>query len=600
MISQRELQFVLFDVLELDQLRFATGTPSAGELREVARDVLDTAEKLADSTLAPCAARLDIDEPYIENGRVVLPDETHAALSQLADGGFIAMAFNEQDGGLNLPFSLSQACAALFAAANVSVYSYALLSQGAANLIVNFGSDAQRKRWVPDMLAGRIFGTMCLSEPHAGSSLADITTLASPRDDGRFSLRGNKMWISGGEHELGSNIVHLVLARTPGAPAGIKGISLFLVPRFRDTASREANGVSLISLNHKMGWRGHVNTALAFGDEGECIGELIGTLHQGLSYMFLMMNEARVTVGLCATAIGFAGFQYALTYATERRQGRKPGERDPASRQVPIIEHADVKRMLLAQKAWVEGSLDLVMYCAKLVDLLRSEHDESNRSRTALMLDLLTPIAKSWPAEYALEANKLAIQVAGGAGYTRDLPLERLYRDNRLNPIHEGAYGIHGIDLLGRKVAMQHGAALKAWAEEIEQTITDAMPFESLQAMRQDLHAAKEEVLVVTQSLLEAQLAGHSERALANATLYLDAFGGVTVAWRWLTRALVATRLLSTQEQPRDEYQDAAFLKGKIKACEYFRRYELPRYLVNLRLTGTLEATPISMRVEEY
>jgi alkylation response protein AidB-like acyl-CoA dehydrogenase len=600
MIPQRELQFALFDVLELDQLPFITGTASGSELRDIARDVLDTAEKLAQSTLAPCAARLDIEEPHVKDGRVVLPNETRVALERLAAGGFIAMAFDEQDGGLNLPFSLSQACASLFAAANVSVYSYALLTQGAANLIVHFGSEAQRQRWVPDMLAGRVFGTMCLSEPQAGSSLADITTLATPRQDGRFTLRGQKMWISGGEHELGDNIVHLVLARTPDAPPGVRGISLFLVPRFRDATTRQRNGVSLIGLNHKMGWRGHVNTALAFGETDECVGELIGSLHQGLSYMFLMMNEARVTVGLCASAIGFAGYQYALRYAGERRQGRKPWERNAHSEQIPIIEHADVKRMLLAQKVWVEGSLDLVLFCAKLVDVLRSESATAVKQQAALLLDLLTPIAKSWPAEYALEANKLAIQVAGGAGYTRDLPLERLYRDNRLNPIHEGALGIHGLDLLGRKVAMQDGAALDVWTAEIDQTIEAARSFDSLQPMANDLAAAKTQLRAVTQRLIALQRAGEPERALANATLYLDAFGGITVAWRWLARALVATQKLSAEGRDINNRHETSFFQGKIKACEYFRCYELPRCLANLQLVGAVDTTPLSMHVAEY
>lgn len=595
----RELEFTLFDVLALESLYTSSDPGNAQELRSTAQDVLSAAEKLARTTLAPCAAQLDAQEPFVRDGRVILPEATGAALEELATGGFIAMAFDEVDEGLALPFSLSQACAALFAAANVSVYSYALLTQGAANLLVHFGSDAQRARWVPKMLAGRVYGTMCLSEPQAGSSLADITTLATPRADGRYSLRGRKMWISGGEHELGENIVHLVLARTPDAPPGVKGISLFLVPRFRDSDSREKNGVSLIGLNHKMGWRGHVNTALAFGDEDECVGELIGSLHQGLSYMFLMMNEARITVGLCASAIGFAGYQYALNYALERRQGRRLGERDPLSPQVPLIEHADVKRMLLAQKAWVEGSLDLVLYCAKLVDEIRTSSDDHVKQQATLLLDLLTPVAKSWPAEYALEANKLAIQVAGGAGYTRDLPLERLYRDNRLNPIHEGALGIHGLDLLGRKVSIQQGAALHAWSARIDQTIRDASQFNTLFTLCADLQSTKARLLAVTDQLLTLQRKGEPEKALANATLYLDAFGTLTVAWRWLARATVALQRLpsTTPEAPTPEQ---AFFLGKVTACEYFRRYELSRCRATLDLVEAADTPIIGISPAEF
>jgi len=418
-IPLRELQFDLFEVLGLAQ------SPST---RETFQAVLEAAARLADEQFAPYAALADRQEPYVEQGRVVLPVELSNAMRSLADGGFLAAPFAEEYGGLALPFSLSQACGSLFAAANVGFHSYAMLTQGAANLLVHFGSEAQRDYWVPRMLAGRVYGTMCLSEPQAGSSLADITTLATPRSDARYSLRGRKMWISGGEHELGENIVHLVLARTPDAPPGVKGISLFLVPRYREADGRASNGVTLIGLNHKMGWRAHVNTALAFGDSEECIGELVGDLHHGLAYMFLMMNEARVSVGLSGAAIGFAGYRYALQYARERRQGRSLVNRDPRSAQVALIEHPDVRRMLLSQKAWVEGALDLLLYCANLVDISRSADEAVARDEAAMLLDLLTPIAKSWPAEFGLEANKLAIQVAGGAGYTRDLPLERLYR----------------------------------------------------------------------------------------------------------------------------------------------------------------------------
>lgn len=599
-VPLKELEFTLLDVLGLDRCEPDQNATASTSSRETVLEVLASAEKLALNTLAPSAQQLDINEPRIESGHVILPPETGQALRQLADGGFVAMSFAEEDGGLGLPFSLSQGCAALFASANVSIYSYALLTQGAANLIVHFGSPEQRSRWVPELLEGRAFGTMCLSEPHAGSSLADISTVATPRSDGRFSLRGRKMWISGGEHELSDNIVHLVLARTPDAPPGVKGISLFLVPRFRDAKTREGNGVTLIGLNHKMGWRGHVNTALAFGDQDECIGELIGSLHQGLSYMFLMMNEARVTVGLCAAAIGFSGFQYSLSYAKERPQGRKISERNPRSRQVPIIEHADVKRMLLAQKVFSEGSLDLVLYCARLVDQLRACPDKSQQQRSALLLDLLTPIAKSWPGEYALEANKLAIQVAGGAGYTRDLPLERLYRDNRLNPIHEGTLGIHGLDLLGRKVSMQGGAAMLILQQEIEQTLRASEAYPSLQLMCRDLKRALNQLLEVTQILVAAQKNGDAEGALANATLYLDAFGGITVAWRWLARAQIAAHKIQMHSNTPTANGDKNFFQGKIKACEYFRRYELPRYLTELELVSALEKTPLNMLDTEF
>ena len=576
-IPLRELQFDLFEVLGLAQ------SPST---RETFQAVLEAAARLADEQFAPYAALADRQEPYVEQGRVVLPVELSNAMRSLADGGFLAAPFAEEYGGLALPFSLSQACGSLFAAANVGFHSYAMLTQGAANLLVHFGSEAQRDYWVPRMLAGRVYGTMCLSEPQAGSSLADITTLATPRSDARYSLRGRKMWISGGEHELGENIVHLVLARTPDAPPGVKGISLFLVPRYREADGRASNGVTLIGLNHKMGWRAHVNTALAFGDSEECIGELVGDLHHGLAYMFLMMNEARVSVGLSGAAIGFAGYRYALQYARERRQGRSLVNRDPRSAQVALIEHPDVRRMLLSQKAWVEGALDLLLYCANLVDISRFADEAVARDEAAMLLDLLTPIAKSWPAEFGLEANKLAIQVAGGAGYTRDLPLERLYRDNRLNHIHEGAWGIHGLDLLGRKAALHGGAAFDLWRRTILLTIDSTMPIEELRESATLLRELTDLASETTKHVMERQGAGEIERALTNATIYLDAIGTITVGWRWLERARIAITDLRNESRSSDEQE---FLRGKLFAARHFFAQDIPRARAQLGIVASFD-----------
>ena len=576
-IPLRELQFDLFDVLGL------AGSPST---RETFQAVLEAAATLADEQFAPHAALADRQEPYLDQGRVVLPVELSNAMRALAEGGFLATSFAEEHGGLGLPFTLSQACGSLLAAANVGFHSYAMLTQGAANLLVHFGSEVQRRHWIPRMLDGRVYGTMCLSEPQAGSSLADITTMASPRPDGRYSLRGRKMWISGGEHELGENIVHLVLARTPDAPPGVKGISLFLVPRFREESGRVPNGVSLIGLNHKMGWRAHVNTALAFGDSEECIGELVGTLHHGLAYMFLMMNEARVSVGLSAAAIGFAGYDYALRYARERRQGRSLVNRDPRSAQVALVEHPDVRRMLLSQKAWVEGALDLLLYCANLVDVTRSEGDTAARDEAAMLLDLLTPIAKSWPAEYGLEANKLAIQVAGGAGYTRDLPLERLYRDNRLNHIHEGAWGIHGLDLLGRKVSLHGGAAFDLWCRTISRTIDSSASIEGLRESATVLGELLKLAREATQRVMERQRAGEVERALTNATIYLDAIGTITVGWRWLERASIAMIQLRNESLSQSERD---FLQGKVFAAQHFFAQDIPRARAQLGIVASFD-----------
>jgi hypothetical protein len=383
-----------------------------------------------------------------------------------------------------------------------------------------------------------------------------------------------------------------VLAKLPGAPAGVKGISLFAVPRDRvddDAAVGEPNDVRLVGLNHKMGWRGTTNAVLSFGERGACRAELVGEPHRGLEYMFQMMNAARIGVGTNAVALGYAAYLEALVYARERPQGRPVAAKDPSAPPVPILRHADVRRMLLAQKCWVEGGLSLVLYCARLADDERTAEDAAERARCRGLLELLTPIAKSWPSEFCLEANKLAIQVHGGYGYTRDFPVERLYRDNRLNHIHEGTHGIHGLDLLGRKVALQGGAALRELFRQMAATSATAATSVALAPHGNALSAAAADVGATTARIMEA-MGNNAELALANATLYLDALGHVVVAWRWLEQALAAENAL-----PAAAGADGDFLAGKLAACQFFFRYELPRTVPQLSLLRALDDTTLTI-----
>ncbi|MQA63574.1 MAG: acyl-CoA dehydrogenase, partial [Actinophytocola sp.] len=460
------------------------------------------------------------------------------------------------------------------------------------NLLLTYGSEQQIDAYVRPMIEGRFFGTMCLSEPQAGSSLADITTRAEPQPDGTYRLFGNKMWISGGDHDLSENIVHLVLAKIPGGPAGVKGISLFLVPKFlvdADGVVGERNDVVLAGLNHKMGYRGTTNTMLNFG-EGKhqplgapgAVGYLVGERNQGLSAMFHMMNEARIGVGSGAMALGYTGYLKSLAYARERPQGRPLAGKDPAAPQVPIIEHADVRRMLLAQKSYVEGALALTLYCGRLVDEERTAASEPERARAHLLLDTLTPIAKSWSSQWCLEANNLAIQVLGGYGYTREYDVEQHYRDNRLNPIHEGTHGIQGLDLLGRKVVMNDGAGLQALSAAIGATIAQATEAGGeLAEFGAHLRASIERVGAVTMALWQP---GDVEGALANASVYLEAVGHIVVAWIWLEQALAA------------EGKVGEFYDGKRQAARYFFRWELPKTGPQLDLLESLDRTPLDMR----
>ncbi|RST84928.1 acyl-CoA dehydrogenase [Aquibium carbonis] len=593
-IDRADLAFQLHDVLGLARL---SAIPRFADYdREAMDGVLETAERIAMEHFLPHAARLDEHEPTFVDGKVEMDGAVADALAVYRDAGFFGGAFDVEWGGTQMPETLRVAAAFVFSMANISTSAYPFLTVGAARLIESFGTDAQKERYLRPMVAGRFFGTMCLSEPQAGSSLADITTRAEPQEDGSYLMVGRKMWISGGDQEISDNIVHLVLARIPDGPAGVKGISLFIVPKRivgEDGTPGERNGVSLAGLNHKMGYRGTTNTLLNFGEDGPCRGELLGEAHHGLSYMFQMMNEARIGVGMGATALAAAGYRASLAYARERPQGRPAGAKDPATPQVPIIQHADIRRLLLAQKAAVEGALALCLYCADLVDRAHGDREAAIAKEEALLLDLLTPIAKSWPSEFCLEANKHAIQILGGYGYTRDYPVERLYRDNRLNPIHEGTHGIQGLDLLGRKVGMGGGASVKALAGRIMADVSAAHQIASLEAFAEMLATELAETVATTRRLAVAT-ANEPRLALANATIYLDMFGHVVIAWMWLRQATVAARKLA------EGSGDENFLNGKLSACRYFFTYELPKARTQRALLESLDDTTLAMKQEWF
>ncbi|MBB4210119.1 butyryl-CoA dehydrogenase [Rhodothalassium salexigens DSM 2132] len=573
-VNRRDLAFQLYEVLDAEAL---TSYPRfADHGRDTFDAVIDTAERLALDKFAPHAAKADAEEPRFDGQRVHMIPEIGQALDAYVAAGFMAAHRDEADGGMALPWTIAQACAALFTGANASTTAYPFLTIAAANLLSVHGNRDQRSRYLQPMLEGRFFGTMCLSEPQAGSSLGDIRTRAEPMGAGRYRLKGAKMWISGGDHELSETIVHLVLARLPDAPPGVKGISLFIVPKHHvDDAGQVGarNDVALAGLNHKMGYRGTTNCLLNFGERDGAVGELVGEPHKGLSYMFHMMNEARVGVGLGATMMGYAGYLYSLDYARNRPQGRRPDQKDPASPPVAIIEHADVRRMLMQQKVYVEGALALTLHCARLIDQRDQTEDAEARAALVRLLDILTPIAKAWPSEYCLDANRLAIQVLGGYGYTRDYPVERLYRDNRLNPIHEGTNGIQGLDLLGRKAMIDGGAAFKALMAEIEATLAAAEAVHAVAPLRNALARLARRAALITADLGRLAAGGDVATALANSTPYLDMMGHTVIGWMWLRQALVAAAALDAGPAAGDR----AFYEGKLAAARFFAAQEIPR-----------------------
>jgi butyryl-CoA dehydrogenase len=592
LLSSRNLAFELYEVLDAEALtqreRFSEHS------RETFDAAIATARTIAEKFFAPHNRKNDENEPRYENGEAVLIPEVKPAVDAFLEAGFLNAARDFEAGGMQLPTLLSQACFAHFQSANAASTSYPFLTMGAANLIENFGSEEQKQRFLQPMIEGRFFGTMALTEPHAGSSLSDIRTRAEPAEDGSYRLRGNKIFISGGDHPLSENIVHLVLAKLPDAPPGVKGISLFIVPKFLvndDGSLGRRNDVILAGLFHKMGWRGTTSTALNFGDNGQCVGYLVGKPHQGLSYMFQMMNEARIGVGMGAVMLGYAGYLYSLEYARERPQGRLPDSKNPESAPVSIIQHADVKRMLLTQKAYVEGSFDLGLYAARLFDDTQTGETEEQRKLAHELLDLLTPIVKSWPSEFCLKANELAIQILGGHGYTREYPVEQYYRDNRLNPIHEGTHGIQSLDLLGRKLAQNGGAGLKQLIRLIADTCERAQAHESLVTLRQPLEQLVARLQAVTLELLTDLAQGKVTATLANSALYLKAFGHTVIGWRWLEQAIRAQEGLA-----KGNPADVDFYKGKLQAARYFLTWEVPACHHELAILHARDDVCLSMQ----
>ncbi|MDQ6881884.1 MAG: acyl-CoA dehydrogenase [Pseudomonadota bacterium] len=609
------LDFLLYDWLGAESLtrreRFADHS------RETFDAVLDTCERIAREKYAPYNRTVDTEEPRFDGEKVILPQATHDAHKAYAESGMLGAAQDYDEGGMQLPYTIEAAANSFFGLASVSIGS-ALLTKGNANLLLVHGTEMQKAVFARNELGGRFSGTMCLSEPQAGSSLSDITTRAVPDGTGfesdplgaRYRLRGNKMWISAGEHELTENIIHLVLAKIPGADgkliAGTRGISLFIVPKKMVDAEGQLTGVrndvALAGLNHKLGWRGTTNTLLNFGEgkfpvpsaggglDGQgagAVGYLVGKPHEGLRCMFHMMNEARIGVGTAAVVLGLAGYYASLDYAKNRPQGRPVGSagKDPAQPQVRIIEHADVKRMLLAQKSYCEGALALELYCARLVDEQHTAEPLA-ADEARLLLEVLTPIAKSWPSEWCLEANSLAIQVHGGYGYTRDFPVEQYWRDNRLNMIHEGTHGIQAADLLGRKVLLEGGKGLQLLAARINATIDRAI---QQPALAEDASALGQALQQVGSATRSAWATGDAGEALANAVPYMQAFGHMVLAWIWLDVALVAIVAPS-----------AAAREGRLRAERFFFRYELPKIGAWLQVVASRDPTCAGMPEEAF
>ncbi len=569
-VSQRNMEFMVHEVLNTEGLTQYSYFEDHG--REAFDLVLDTAVKIAQGLLRPSLKIMDQDPPKLVNGRVRVQAIVRDFMKEFGEGGWISATAPYELEGQQLPQVMKASSSFIFAAANYSASVYPMLTTGAAHLIESFGSEELKRTYIPKMFSGEWQGTMAMTEPQAGSSLSDIITQAEPTPDGYYKIWGQKIFISAGDHDGVDNVVNLMLAKIKGAPPGVKGISLFVVPRLRPdkNGGLEPNDVNIAGIFHKLGYRGCPITQLSLGESGDCRGWLVGVPHQGLAYMFQMMNEARIEVGIGAAGIASAAYYAALEYAKARPQGRKPGTKNPSLPPVPIIQHADVKRMLLFQRAVVEGSLALLLQCALYSDYTKVTEGQE-REKYGQLLDLLTPIAKTYPSEMGILSCSQGLQVLGGYGYCDEFPLEQFYRDCRIHPIHEGTTGIHGLDLLGRKIVMKNGQAYQSYLREVQQTIqlSRSNPLIEPYAIRLDQTILRLED--VTHHLLEISRNHGPELFLADSTLYLEVFGIIAVAWQWLVMGLAASKAL---DQAPSEVE-ASFYEGKLQTMKYFFHYEL-------------------------
>jgi alkylation response protein AidB-like acyl-CoA dehydrogenase len=570
--SERNLRFLLYEVFDVVSLtRYATYKEYDGKTLDM---VLKAAIELAEGLLWPNFQEMDKNPPEFLEDQIKVHPSVKKFMEQCGEGGWVGTNIPFEWGGQQLPQMMTQACTFIFAAANYSASVYPGLTSGAARLILNFGKEEMKRTYLPKMLSGKWQGTMALTEPEAGSSLSDITTMAEPTGSDYYKIRGQKIFISAGDHDAVENVVHLMLAKIQGAPAGVKGISLFVVPKKRadETGQLVPNDVVTSGIFHKLGYRGCPIAQLSIGDNDDCRGYLVGEPNKGLVYIFQMMNEARIEVGVGAAAIASAAYYAALDYSKKRLQGRKLSTKDPTLPQIPIIEHPDVKRMLLFQRSITEGALGLLVQCAKYADLASVLTGEE-REKNELLLDLLTPVAKTYPSEMGLLSISAGLQCLGGSGYCDDYPLEQYYRDARIHPIHEGTTGIHGLDLLGRKVIMKNGKAYRLYLEEVQKTIHEAGKFEELESYVQKLKESLELLQKVTGHLMEVGKKEVPELFLADATLYLEFFGIISVAWQWLIQATAVVKALRNHPNGAE----ANFYNGKFFAFRYFFEYELPK-----------------------
>ncbi len=548
-------EFLLQEVLHVEEL-FAYEYYNAHDL-ETMKMTLDIAAELAEKHLDEAFVASDRNEPQLLNGKVKVHPNLKNFIKENAETGLMAATSPFEYNGQQLPKMVYGAANYFLTSTHNAFVMYSDLTHGCIEMILEFGNEFLKKKVLPKLLNGEWLGTMCLTEPQAGSSLSEISTVAVQNQDGTYKIKGQKIFISAGDHDVTENIIHLVLARIEGAPKGSKGISLFTVPKQRIN-SAESNDVKSIGIFHKMGQKATPAMHLAFGEQDNCIGFLLGEVNKGLPQMFKMMNSARLGVGLNGISIASSAYNLSLQYAKERIQGKV----DRTSKeQCKIIEHADVKRMLLLQKSVVEGGLCLLLRCYKYLDLAKVS-DSKNFGELA---ELLTPVAKTFGAEMGIQATNQGMQVLGGYGYTNDFRLEQLVRDVRISSIYEGTTGIHSLAIMGREIIKENGASLHLWKKEVELSIKKARTKDWMQTYANKLELACTEFFDTTLKLLDLLKKGKTKEYLADATIYMELFSILTIAWQWLDIAFAAKN-----EDPNDYFSYENTLK-------YYYKYELSK-----------------------
>lgn len=573
--SRRNLDFLLLEILQVDSLQQFEYFQAHD--RETCGFTLDVASDIARQIMLPAYQTSDREQPELVDGQVKVHPSIHQFIKTFSEAGLMAAPFSETWGGMQLPKTIAAAAEFIMGSAHNSMVMYSDLTKGAANLIYTFGNEELKSSFLPPMLSGEWMGTMCLTEPQAGSSLSDVATVATPQADGSYLIKGQKIFISAGDQDVTQNIVHLVLARVEGAPKGTKGISLFIVPkkRLNETGELVANDVTSIGIYHKMGQKATPAMHLEFGAQNDCVGYLLGEMNRGLPQMFLMMNGARLGVGMGGIHIASAAYYASLQYAKERPQGRRLNKKEALVEPVPIIQHPDVRRMLFLQKAIVEGGLSLILQCYLYLDLEKAYADDPEQKlHYNQLLELLTPVAKTYGAEMGLVAVNQGLQILGGYGYTEDFPLEQLARDVRIMSLYEGTTGIQAQALLGRQVIGNQGKTLVQWYNEVGKSIHTAEHDPLLHPYWEALMANMRQFQKVTAQQFKLAAEGDMEVLLADANLYMEAFGILNVAWQWLRQGIVASAVLEKGEVQGEEL---AFYASKIETLRFYFHYELPR-----------------------